>query len=170
MASGFRGATSLSFQSLSEPQNSPSPLFFQLRVHVEFLPNLFPAADVSGICVRDLFLREGESSSHLSSPSSSSLPSSALIGAPPRSPGVTLGIGVHEAGAPLLTGIGSRLDGRGCSVSGGLVVSAILICLCKSLQREDHVAASPVCPLGIRWDIGRAPHTKPSMEQWSLDI
>lgn len=44
----------------------PPPLSFQLRVHVEFLPDLFPAADLGGVCVRDLFLREGESSLHLS--------------------------------------------------------------------------------------------------------
>lgn len=50
---------------VSEPQNSPPPVSFQLRVHVEFLPDLFPAADLGGICVRDLLLREGESSLYL---------------------------------------------------------------------------------------------------------
>ena len=57
--------TLLPSRGLSEPQDSPPPLSFQLRVHVEFLPDLFPAADLGGICVRDLLLREGESSFYL---------------------------------------------------------------------------------------------------------
>lgn len=72
-------------RGLQGPKIPPPPLFFQLRVHVEFLPDLFPAADLGGICVRDLFLREGESSSHLSPRRLLPSLSSPLIGAPPRS-------------------------------------------------------------------------------------
>lgn len=53
--------TSIPVISTGSTQNSPPPLFFQLRVHVEFLPDLFCVADLGGICVRDLLLREGES-------------------------------------------------------------------------------------------------------------
>lgn len=40
-----------------------SLLIPQLPVHAEFLPVVFPAAGLGGVCVRDLRLCEGESSS-----------------------------------------------------------------------------------------------------------
>lgn len=43
-----------------------SPLHSQLPGHAEFLPVVFPAAGLGGVCVCDLRLCEGESPSHAS--------------------------------------------------------------------------------------------------------
>lgn len=54
-------ANSASFSGPLRAPNAPPPLSFQLRVHVELLLDVFPAADLGGVCVYDLLLHEGES-------------------------------------------------------------------------------------------------------------
>lgn len=88
----------------------PHPFLPQLRVHAEFLPDLFPAADLGGICVCDLLLREGESSRHLGQHLLLSPPSHCQGLRPSNVLG--MGEGQCSAGPPLLTGIGGELGQR----------------------------------------------------------
>lgn len=56
----------LDFYQDAVPSHLFSPLHSQLPGHAEFLPVVFPAAGLGGVCVCDLRLCEGESPSHAS--------------------------------------------------------------------------------------------------------